>query len=81
MSGMMEDIDFDVEDGEDFDFGADEDGDGEEVDSEVGEDGEEEGRTTIERLKDDLFAEEDGPDSSKADRVHSDASLTTWLQI
>jgi U3 small nucleolar RNA-associated protein MPP10 len=80
---MMEGIDFDVEDGEDFDFGADEDEDedGEEVDSEVGEDGEEEGRTTIERLKEDLFAEEDEPDSSKADRVHSDASLTTWLQI
>lgn len=42
----------------------DEDGDGDED-----EDEDDEGRATIERLKDDLFAEEDEPDSSKASHI------------
>lgn len=45
------------------------------------EDEDEEGRATIERLKDDLFAEEDEPDSSKASHIHVGVSFTTLLQI
>lgn len=45
------------------------------------EDEDEEGRATIERLKDDLFAEEDEPDSSKASHVRVEVSFTTLLQI
>lgn len=54
----------------------DEYGDGDED-----EDEDEEGRATIERLKDDLFAEEDEADSSKASHIRVGVSFTTLLQI
>jgi U3 small nucleolar RNA-associated protein MPP10 len=84
LSGLMEDIDFDDENGLQMGF---EDLDDAMIESEaeqssVDEDGEdEEGRATIERLKDDLFAEDEELDSSKTDHVYFDASFITWLQI
>jgi U3 small nucleolar RNA-associated protein MPP10 len=85
VSGLMEDIDFDDEDELQMDF---EDLDDRMLEPEAeqssmdeyGEDVEE-GRATIDRLKDDLFAEEDRSDSGKADHIRFDASFTTWLQI
>lgn len=84
VNGSMEDINLNDENGLQMEF---EDMDdvmmeSEDKQSSVDEYEEvEEGRLTIDRLKDDLFAEEDGPDSSKVDHVYLDASFTTWLQI
>jgi U3 small nucleolar RNA-associated protein MPP10 len=87
VNGSMEDIDIDDENGLQMEF---EDMDDIMMESEaeqssMGEYGDikevEEGHATIERLKDDLFAEEDRPDSGKVDYVYFDASFTTWLQI
>jgi len=76
VSGVVEDFDFD-DDGEDIDFDGDEDGEDIDFDLDENEAEVEEGRATIERLKDDLFAEEDIPDSSKANHTHLGASFTT----
>ena len=87
VNGSMDDINIDDENGLQMEF---EDMDdvmmqSEAEQSSMGKYGDieevEEGHATIERLKDDLFAEEDGPNSGKVDHVYFDASFTTWLQI